>query len=58
MAIAHINNQHEYPQSLRIQGKAQRSSEIYMFEFYCFIHFKMQNGAFQSKFHEFGSKGI
>ena len=29
-----------------------------MFESYCFIHFKMQNGAFQVKFQEFGSRCI
>ena len=27
----------------------------YTFEFYCFIYFKMQNGAFQANFYEFGS---
>ena len=32
--------------------------EKYTFEFYCLIHFKTQNGAFQAKFHEFGSRGI
>ena len=29
-----------------------------MFEFYCFIQFKLQNGAFQDKFYEFGSRGF
>ena len=42
--------------SLRIQEKAQVKK--YMFEFYCFIHFKLHNGAFQVKFHEFCSRGI
>ena len=46
---------HELP--VRIQENAQVKK--YTFEFYWFIFFfKLQNGAFQVKFHEFGSRGI
>ena len=45
--------------SVRIPEKAQVNFVyIKYLEFYCFIHFQMLDGAFQSKFHEFGSRGI
>ena len=41
-----------------MDSKKVSSEKKYMFEFYCFINFKMQNGASQAKFQDFGSRGI
>ena len=59
ITLKELNDKNEYILT-RISCKESRkaSSEKIYVEIFCFIQFKIQNGAFQANLYEFGYRGI